>query len=94
MPIILTRLRHRSGRTFQTAQELIEALDAFAVRAKLTGNNTAMGPSSPAVRHQEGAGSTPRCTAPTNAGHSRRAREDDDNDNDNDETQVFPRGSP
>ena len=28
---------------FQTAQEMIEALDAFAVRAKLTGSNTAMG---------------------------------------------------
>src|SRR5262249_31341208 len=26
-----------------TAQEMIEALDAFAVRAKLTGSNTAMG---------------------------------------------------
>src|SRR5512140_3065851 len=41
--IILTALATDSGARFQTAQELIEALDAFTVRAKLTGSNTAMG---------------------------------------------------
>src|SRR5262245_26198703 len=41
--IILTALASDSGARFQTAQELIEALDAFTVRAKLTGSNTAMG---------------------------------------------------
>jgi eukaryotic-like serine/threonine-protein kinase len=40
--IILTALASDPGARFQTAQELIEALDAFAVRAKLTGSNTAM----------------------------------------------------
>jgi hypothetical protein len=41
--IILTALAIDPGARFQTAQELIEALDAFTVRAKLTGTNTAMG---------------------------------------------------
>ena len=41
--IILTALAADPGARFQTAQELIEALDAFTVRAKLTGSNTAMG---------------------------------------------------
>jgi serine/threonine-protein kinase len=41
--IILTALANDPGARFQTAQELIEALDAFTVRAKLTGSNTAMG---------------------------------------------------
>jgi serine/threonine protein kinase len=41
--IILTALASDSAARFQTAQELIEALDAFTVRAKLTGSNTAMG---------------------------------------------------
>jgi eukaryotic-like serine/threonine-protein kinase len=41
--IILTALANDSSARFQTAQELIEALDAFTVRAKLTGSNTAMG---------------------------------------------------
>jgi serine/threonine-protein kinase len=41
--IILTALSPEPGARFQTAQELIEALDAFTVRAKLTGTNTAMG---------------------------------------------------
>jgi len=41
--IILTALATDSGARFQSAQELIEALDAFTVRAKLTGSNTAMG---------------------------------------------------
>jgi serine/threonine-protein kinase len=41
--IILTALAHDPGARFQTAQELTEALDAFTVRAKLTGSNTAMG---------------------------------------------------
>jgi serine/threonine protein kinase len=41
--IILTALANESGARFQSAQELIEALDAFTVRAKLTGSNTAMG---------------------------------------------------
>ena len=41
--IILTALANDSGARFQTGQELIEALDAFTVRAKLTGSNTAMG---------------------------------------------------
>ncbi|HEX8108158.1 MAG TPA: serine/threonine-protein kinase, partial [Kofleriaceae bacterium] len=40
--IILTALASDPGARFQTAQELIEALDAFTVRAKLTGSNTAM----------------------------------------------------
>ncbi|HET7502473.1 MAG TPA: protein kinase [Kofleriaceae bacterium] len=41
--IILTALAGDPVARFQTAQELIEALDAFTVRAKLTGSNTAMG---------------------------------------------------
>ncbi|HEX2687738.1 MAG TPA: protein kinase [Kofleriaceae bacterium] len=41
--IILTALAGDSGARFQTGQELIEALDAFTMRAKLTGTNTAMG---------------------------------------------------
>src|SRR4051794_30754200 len=41
--IILTALASDPAARFQTAQELIEALDAFTVRAKLTGSNTAMG---------------------------------------------------
>jgi serine/threonine-protein kinase len=41
--IILTALAPDPGARFQTGQELIEALDAFTVRAKLTGSNTAMG---------------------------------------------------
>ncbi|HEX4423457.1 MAG TPA: protein kinase, partial [Kofleriaceae bacterium] len=41
--IILTALANDAAARFQTAQELIEALDAFTVRAKLTGSNTAMG---------------------------------------------------
>ncbi len=41
--IVLTALAGDSAARFQTAQELIEALDAFTVRAKLTGSNTAMG---------------------------------------------------
>jgi serine/threonine protein kinase len=40
--IILTALASDPGARFQSAQELIEALDAFTVRAKLTGSNTAM----------------------------------------------------
>ncbi|MBA3500605.1 MAG: serine/threonine protein kinase [Deltaproteobacteria bacterium] len=41
--IILTAMANDPNQRFQTAQELIEALDAFTVRAKLTGSNTAMG---------------------------------------------------
>jgi serine/threonine-protein kinase len=41
--IILTAMASDPNARFQTAQEMIEALDAFTVRAKLTGSNTAMG---------------------------------------------------
>ena len=41
--IALTAMANDPNARFQTAQELIEALDAFAVRAKLTGSGTAMG---------------------------------------------------
>ncbi|HEY4182232.1 MAG TPA: protein kinase [Kofleriaceae bacterium] len=41
--IVLTAMANDPNSRFQTGQELIEALDAFAVRAKLTGSNTAMG---------------------------------------------------
>ena len=41
--IVLTAMANDQESRFQTAQELIEALDAFAVREKLTGSNTAMG---------------------------------------------------
>src|SRR5262245_33299493 len=40
--IVLTAMANDPNARFQTAQELIEALDAFAFRAKLTGSNTAM----------------------------------------------------
>ena len=40
--IILTALAGEPGGRFQSGQELIDALDTFAVRAKLTGSNTAM----------------------------------------------------
>ena len=41
--IILTALANDANARFQTGQEMIEALDAFTVRARLTGSNTAMG---------------------------------------------------
>ncbi|MDB4961328.1 MAG: serine/threonine protein kinase [Myxococcales bacterium] len=41
--IVLTAMANDPSSRFQSGQELIEALDAFAVRAKLTGSNTAMG---------------------------------------------------
>jgi len=41
--IVLTAMANDVNARFQSAQEMIEALDAFAVRAKLTGSNTAMG---------------------------------------------------
>jgi serine/threonine protein kinase len=41
--IILTAMANDPNARFQNAQEMTEALDAFAVRAKLTGSNTAMG---------------------------------------------------
>jgi serine/threonine protein kinase len=41
--IVLTAMANDVNARFQTAQEMIEALDAFTVRAKLTGSNTAMG---------------------------------------------------
>ena len=41
--IVLTAMANDPKARFQTGQELIEALDAFAVRAKLTGSNTALG---------------------------------------------------
>jgi serine/threonine-protein kinase len=41
--IILTAMAGDPAARFQTAAELGDALDAFAVRAKLTGSNTAMG---------------------------------------------------
>jgi serine/threonine-protein kinase len=41
--IILTALASDPGARFQTAQEMIEAIDAFAVRSKLTGSATALG---------------------------------------------------
>jgi serine/threonine-protein kinase len=41
--IVLTAIANDANARFQTGQEMIEALDAFAVRAKLTGSNTAMG---------------------------------------------------
>jgi serine/threonine protein kinase len=41
--IVLTAMANDAKTRFQTAHELIEALDVFAMRAKLTGSNTAMG---------------------------------------------------
>ena len=41
--ILLTALANDPAARFQTAAELIEALDAFAVREKLTASNTAIG---------------------------------------------------
>ena len=41
--IILTAMANDPKARFQTAQEMTEALDAFAVRAKVTGSSTAMG---------------------------------------------------
>jgi serine/threonine-protein kinase len=41
--IVLTAMATDPNARFQSGQELIEALDAFAVRAKLTGSNTSMG---------------------------------------------------
>ena len=40
--IILTAMANDPNARFQTGQEMIEALDSFCVRAKLTGSNTAM----------------------------------------------------
>ncbi|MEO8702349.1 MAG: protein kinase, partial [Kofleriaceae bacterium] len=41
--IVLTAMAGDPNARFQNGAELIEALDAFATRAKLTGSNTAMG---------------------------------------------------
>lgn len=41
--IILTAMANDPNARFQTAQEMIEALDAFAVRSKLIGSPTALG---------------------------------------------------
>jgi hypothetical protein len=41
--IVLTAMANDPNARFQTAAEMIEALDAFAQRAKLVGSNTAMG---------------------------------------------------
>ncbi len=41
--IVMTAMATDAKSRFQTAHELIEALDNFAVKAKLTGSNTAMG---------------------------------------------------
>jgi eukaryotic-like serine/threonine-protein kinase len=41
--IVLTAMANDPGARFQTAAEMIEALDAFAQRAKLVGSNTGMG---------------------------------------------------
>jgi len=41
--VVLTALAGDPDARFQTAQEMIEALDAFAVRAKLIGTSTALG---------------------------------------------------
>lgn len=41
--IILTAMASDPKARFQTAQEMIEALDSFAVRAQLTASNTALG---------------------------------------------------
>src|SRR5580704_1579219 len=41
--IVLTAMANDPNARFQTAQEMIEALDAFAQRTKLVGSNTAMG---------------------------------------------------
>ena len=41
--ILLTAMANDPNARFQTAQEMIEALDAFAVKSKLTGSGTAMG---------------------------------------------------
>jgi serine/threonine-protein kinase len=41
--IVQTALAADPAARFQTAQQLLEALDAFAVREKLTGTNTALG---------------------------------------------------
>jgi eukaryotic-like serine/threonine-protein kinase len=41
--IVRTAMATDMNGRFQTAQEMIEALDAFTVRAKLTGSNTAIG---------------------------------------------------
>jgi len=41
--IVLTAMANDASARFQTAQEMIEALDSFAVRAKLTGSNTGLG---------------------------------------------------
>ncbi len=41
--IVLTAMANDANARFQNASEMIEALDAFAVRAKLPGSNTAMG---------------------------------------------------
>ncbi len=53
----MTAMASDPGSRFQTAQQLIEALDAFAVREKLTGSTSVARPlHDPAVRDEEGAG--------------------------------------
>jgi serine/threonine-protein kinase len=88
--IILTALANDPGGRFQNAQELIEALDAFTVRAKLTGSNTAMGRFMQQLfgtRREpwiDGGGAGAEHTLVTPA----EADVDDDEADDNDETQV------
>ena len=78
--IVLTAMANDPNARFQTGQEMIEALDAFAVRAKLTGSNTAMGRF---MVQLFGSKKEPWVEAAAIADRT-TVNEDDDNDDDND----------
>ncbi len=84
--IVLTAMANDSKSRFQSAQELIEALDAFAVRAKLTGTNTAMGRF---MTQLFGVKREPWVDAPPGEKTEIRLENDNDNDDsDNEKTSI------
>jgi serine/threonine-protein kinase len=92
--IVLTAMANDPNARFQNAQEMTEALDAFAVRAKLTGSNTAMGrfmlqlfgsKKEPWVEHSEGGDKTTITDSEAEAG---AMMDDDDKTNIVEERQL------
>ena len=101
--IILTALASDPGARFQTAQEMIEAIDAFAVRSKLTGSSTALGrfmtqlfgsKREPWVGDEVNADPTQISeTSGADLGDTAdTAADDDDNENDNEKTAIMVDG--
>jgi len=83
--IVLTAMANDSAARFQTGQELIEALDAFVVRAKLTGSNTAMGRF---MTQLFGTKKEPWVTHPQQTGEKTEISIESDDDSDNEKTSI------